>query len=380
MNAAGREETDDSAGDAPQHTLPVAYLTYALLLALVLVFIGEIAVPAGRREDWFSPSVQTLIAWGGMSRPLVLDKGEWFRLISAAFLHGGPVHLLMNGFALLIAGSALEVLIGRVWLAALFVLGALGGGLASVHLNEANIVGVGASGAIMGLFGFFLTIAFRFEKGPVRRAFLANSLGALVPSLLPGLIPVSGFQIDYAAHAGGALAGGALGLVFLMVWSHERRYPPGRLLAAALVLAAAALVATGVPRLVAGFAEARFIGSLMPDAEMPKTNEAARSRAEEIIRLYPEDPRGYFYKALIRSAANDAAGTVAEIGRAVERAERYPGVFLEPFRMTLRSVQALALHDLKRTAEARAAAAPVCASPEARRELAAQLRSAGLCR
>lgn len=380
MSGTAGAEDGRAAGDEPEHPLPPARLTHALLVFLTLVFLGEMLFPAGRREDWFSPSVQTLIGWGGMSRPLVLDKGEWFRLLTAAFLHGGPIHLLMNGFALLIAGSALEALIGRLWLAALFLLGALGGGLASVHLNDANIVGVGASGAIMALFGFFLTIAFRFEKGPVRRAFLGNSLGALIPSLLPGLIPASGLQIDYAAHAGGAALGALVGLVFLLIWRPDSRYPPGRWFAAVIVLAAAGLVASGLPRLASGFAEARFIGSLMPDSEVPKTDDAARHRADEIIRLYPEDPRGHFYKALVRSAANDAAGTATEIARAVELAERYPGIFLEQFRMTLRAVQALALRDLRREAEARAAAAPVCLSRQAKADLVSQLRRAGLCR
>jgi len=364
---------------ADEPPLPPARLTYALLVLLALVFAGELLLPAGRNEDWISPSVQTLVAWGAMSQPMVLGKGEWFRLGTAALLHGGPGHLAMNALALLMAGSALELLIGRLWLAALLVLGALGGGLASVWFNDSGIVGVGASGAIMALFGFFLTIAFRFEKGPLRRAFLANSLGALIPSLLPGLIPASGFQIDYAAHAGGALAGAALGLLFVLVWREEAPRPPLRALALAIVLAGAAALAVAVPRLVAAFPEARFIGSLMPESAIPATDEAARAAADDLIRRYPEDPRGYYYKGLTLAARNDAAGAEQALGRAVALAERYPGVFFESFRARLRALHALALHGLKRDAEARAVIAPVCGQSAAR-DLLGTLRREGLCR
>lgn len=361
--------------------LPRPILTWLTLAALALIYLGEASFQAGVGGSFLDPSIQTLVAWGGMSRNLIEERGEWFRLLTAAFLHGGVAHLAMNSLALFIAGSALEPFIGRLWLAALFFIGALAGGLASITLNAPNIVGVGASGAIMGLFGFFLTIAFRFRKGPVRRAFVVNSLGTLIPSTLPALLPAvtggSGFAIDYAAHGGGALGGAALGLAFVLLWKEEQRWPPLRMLAAAIVLAGLATLAYGAMRLSASFAEHSFASSLMSDADQPKTDAEARARADDLIARFPNDPRGYYYKALQLAQNDDAKGMEPYARMAVERTERYPGIFRERFRARVRMAHALALNDLKRIDEAKTVAGPVCARGD--EEVVGVLRKEGLC-
>lgn len=360
---------------------PRPVLTWFTLATLALIYLGETSFQAGVGGSFLDPTIQTLIAWGGMSRNLIEERGEWFRLLTAAFLHGGVAHLAMNSLALFIAGSALEPFIGRLWLAALFLLGALAGGLASITFNAPNIVGVGASGAIMGLFGFFLTIAFRFEKGPVRRAFVINSLGTLLPSTLPALLPAvtggSGFSIDYAAHGGGAIGGATLGLLLVLIWRREQRWPPLRLLAAAIVLAGLAVLAYGAMRLNATFAEHSFASSLMSDSEQPKTDAEARARADELIAKFPNDPRGYYYKALQLAQKDDAQGMEPYARKAVERTERYPGIFRERFRSRVRMVHALALNDLKRIDEAKAVAAPVCTRGDD--EVVGVLRKERLC-
>lgn len=82
----------------------------------------------------------------------------------------------MNGIALGLAGYALEPLIGRAWFAALFVIGALCGSLASMFLNTGNIVSVGASGAVMALFAAMLMIARRFPPGETRMRLTMNAI------------------------------------------------------------------------------------------------------------------------------------------------------------------------------------------------------------
>jgi rhomboid protease GluP len=360
--------------------LPRPWLTYGLVATFALVYLGEATARIGGGTV-FDPSIQTLIAWGGMSHALVVERGEWFRLLTAAFLHGGVAHLAMNSLAIVIAGATLEPMLGRLWFGALFFLGALAGGLASVSYNAPNIVGIGASGAIMALFGFFLTIAFRFQKGPVRRAFVVNSLGALVPSLLPALLPLfgagAGLPIDYAAHGGGALAGAAVGLLLVLIWPQEQRFPPARALAALVIVAAIGVLGWGVNELRQGYAEHNFAASLLPDADQPRTDAEARRRAEEILRRYPNDPRGYFYKALVLADAGDFAGMESNARKAVERAERYPNVFRERFRLRVRMVHAVALNKLRRGEEARQVAVPVCMGDD---ELRAILSREGLCR
>lgn len=363
-----------------EYALPRPCVTYALLAAFAVVYLGEGLLGAGG-GTFFDPSLQTLIAWGGMSRNLIDERGDWFRLLTAAFLHGGVGHLAMNSLALVIAGSTLEPFIGRLWFGALFFLGALAGGLASITFNAPNIVGVGASGAIMALFGFFLTIAFRFEKGPVRRAFVTNSLGALIPTMvvLPLIGSGAGLSIDYAAHGGGAVAGAALGFLLVLIWPPVERFARGRWFAALVIAGALAVLGWGVYQLRGDFAEHAFASSLLPDSAQPKTDEEARRSADDLIRRYPNDPRGYFYKALIRADSNDAVGMEANARMAVERAERYPGIFRERFRLRLRMVHAVSLKQLNRGEEARRVALPVCMS-QSDAEMRDILRKDGLCR
>lgn len=357
------------------------WLTYALLLAMALVYLGEALLHADVQGSLFDPSLQTLVAWGGMSRTMV-EKGEWFRILTAAFVHGGLAHLAMNSLALYIAGSALEPIIGRWWFAGLYFLSAVGGGVASITINAPNIVGVGASGAIMGLFGFFLTIAFRFPKGPVRQAFIANSLGTLIPSTLPALLPLitggSGFSIDYAAHGGGAAVGAVVGLLFVFIWRPEQRFPPLAAFAAVVTLAAVCVLGWGAHELRNDFAEQSFAARLMPDDIQPKTSDEARRRADDIIRRFPTDPRGHYYKALSYADKNDNAGTEREARIAVDLAERYPGIFRDSFRARTRMIHALALQQLNRDAEAKTAAGPVCGQSN-ETEIIDVLKRNGLC-
>lgn len=355
--------------------------TLALIGVLVAVFLAELLLAITPAPEWLTPSLSTLMALGGVSGQLVFERGEWFRVLTAALLHAGPAHLVLNSIALLVAGGMLEPLIGRVWLLALFVLGAVGGGVASVLLNGPNVVGVGASGAIMGLFGFFLAIAFRFEDRGVRKAFLINGLGTLVPSLAPALIPAitggDGFGIDYAAHAGGALTGGCVGLAFLFGWRRDAGRPGLQPLAVVIILLAIGVLADGVFHLRRGFGEYRFIAALMPDDALPRTDAAAKAAANTLITRYPNDPRGHFYDALALIDARDLPAAERAISTAVTLAERYPRSFLPGFLQRLRMVQALVLMDLNRPDEARRAAAPACIAPPA--DILRLLRANKLC-
>jgi membrane associated rhomboid family serine protease len=115
----------------------------------------------------------------------------------------------MNAFALWIAGRTLERLVGHAWFAAIYAVCALAGSIGSLELNPPGIIGVGASGAIMGLFAAMLIISMRFPKGPFRSALRSNAIYVLIPSLLPLANALhSQTKVDYAAHAGGAAGAG----------------------------------------------------------------------------------------------------------------------------------------------------------------------------
>lgn len=185
------------------------FLTAAILAVLFAVFAAEIIYGLGPWTKTLEPTIATLVAFGGLTQSLVLQSGEWYRLLSAPFLHVDASHLAMNAVGLFIAGRALENLIGRAWFGAVYVVGALTGSLLSLALNPASIVAVGASGAIMGLFAAMLVISRHFPPGAIRTGLQMNAIYVLIPSLLPLAGALQGHKVDYAAHFGGAIGGAA---------------------------------------------------------------------------------------------------------------------------------------------------------------------------
>jgi membrane associated rhomboid family serine protease len=204
----------------------IPWLTFALLAVLIVVFTLEntfAVVPGGRG---LRPNIATLIAFGGSSHRLVVTYGEWYRLFTAPLLHANVPHIMGNGIALVWGGWLLERLVGRLWFFAIFTIGALGGSLFSVALNPVNLLSVGASGALMGLFAALFIGSFRYESGAASRARLQrNSLGILIPSVLPFLQTSTVGRIDYGAHIGGMLSGAAVALLLLKFWPEGARIP-----------------------------------------------------------------------------------------------------------------------------------------------------------
>ncbi len=176
------------------------------LVALNVLVYGAMVV---RGVSWISPTVGDLVTWGGNFGPRTLGGQPW-RLLSAAFLHGGALHLAMNMFVLWSSGPVIERIFGRARFAAVYLFAAVFGGIASVALHPLN-VSVGASGAVFGLYGAFGAFLLR-ERGSIPRAVLAR-LGRVAGSFVVYNI-VFGLSlpmIDNAAHVGGLLGGAAAG-------------------------------------------------------------------------------------------------------------------------------------------------------------------------
>ena len=149
--------------------------------------------------------VQILVEMGALFGPFTVLKGEWWRLLSAMFLHGGMTHLLMNMFSLYIVGRGAETYFDtRSYLSIYFFSGIIGG-LTSLYMHPVS-VGVGASGAIFGVFGalagFFL--AHRDKIASHSKAFMKDFSVIILINLVIGLaIPA----IDVSAHIGGLVVG-----------------------------------------------------------------------------------------------------------------------------------------------------------------------------
>ena len=193
-------------------------VTQVLLAVTIGIFVLEFLVPDLSR---------TVRESGAQINPAIAG-GEWYRAISAAFLHGGLTHVGFNMYALYLFGPQLEREVGSVPFAALYFAAALAGG-AVFYLLEPNGQAVGASGAIFGLFGAWLAASYRGRHTTAGRASLNQLLMLLGVNAAIGFLP--GFNIAWQAHLGGLVAGFAIAMLWsLRSLQHNQRL---RLLAAA---------------------------------------------------------------------------------------------------------------------------------------------------
>jgi rhomboid protease GluP len=188
-----------------QEATPRIGVVKALVALNVLVY-GAMVVGG---VSWISPSTGDLVKWGGNFGPRTLGGQPW-RILTAAFLHAGAIHIAMNMFVLWSSGPVIERIFGRARFATLYVCAAVTGGLASVMLHP-QIVSVGASGAVFGVYGALGAFLLR-ERGSIPPPVLSRlgrvAGGFVVYNILFGLsLPM----IDNAAHVGGLLGGAAAG-------------------------------------------------------------------------------------------------------------------------------------------------------------------------
>ena len=153
---------------------------------------------------------ENLLDFGANYRPLVLG-GEWWRLMSCMFLHASLLHIGANMYSLWALGRMLEALVGaRTTLIVYMVTGVLAS-LTSILAHQEPIVGIGASGAIFGLFGAFAALVLRRKvvggNGQVMsmRSLMAPLLINFAISMMP--------EIDLSAHLGGFVSGALIGLI-----------------------------------------------------------------------------------------------------------------------------------------------------------------------
>jgi rhomboid protease GluP len=340
-------------------------LTYAILAVLAAMFGAEQLLAVEPGHGLLAPSVKTLVALGGLNRGLVLTSHEWYRLLVAALLHGDIMHLVLNGVALFMGGVVLEGLIGRAWYLALFVIGTVGGSLMSLAINPANMVGVGASGAIMGLLAGAFVSAYRLPEGPSRTQIQMGMARMLVPSLIPLATSRSGAHIDFGAHLGGALAGGLIGLVLLRTW--PRTSPLPRFTGLAKLLSAAGVIAVvlGLVFVHQRYPVYTLANKLIPDDELPQSDDDARARADALVAKYPHDPRARAMLASTRIEARDFAGAERELRAGLGEQELMTRMFVNRnLEIRLRGMLAAVLLEQGRADEAKQVARPACTAGE----------------
>ena len=171
-------------------------VTVALLLALGAVFAGEVVLGALDSRD-------AIVAAGALVREAV-RAGEWWRLVSATFLHGSLDHLISNAIGLFILGMACEHGFGRGQYVILYAASAVGGSVLSLLTSPGP--SVGASGAIFGLQGAAIML---FRQHRDRLLVRDRRIGFVllvwaVYSILGGILNP---YVDNGAHLGGAVTG-----------------------------------------------------------------------------------------------------------------------------------------------------------------------------
>ncbi|HEX9066120.1 MAG TPA: rhomboid family intramembrane serine protease [Streptosporangiaceae bacterium] len=180
-------------------------MTYTLVALCVVVYIAELA---------YSKTVNYGEMIGGAYDPVLREPvgvavGDWYRLLSSAFLHEplngggafGLTHILFNMWALIVVGPSLERILGRLRFIAVYLVSALAGSVAFYLLAPANEPALGASGAIFGLFGAWFVLARRLKLD-------ARVIVGLIAINLLISFTVSG--IAWQDHVGGLIAGAAL--------------------------------------------------------------------------------------------------------------------------------------------------------------------------
>lgn len=187
---------------APRRTATAGMpLTLGLIVANVLAYLVQTAVP-GLTERF------------GLS-PLDVEAGQYERLITAAFLHAGVLHLASNMLALFIVGAPLERAIGSARFGVIYLASALGGSLLALALSPPNSLGVGASGAIFGLFGA-AAVLYRRIGADFRGIGTLIGINLVISFALPG--------ISWQAHIGGLVTGA---VVAALVAGRRPRGRPG---------------------------------------------------------------------------------------------------------------------------------------------------------
>jgi membrane associated rhomboid family serine protease len=178
-----------------------------LILLNAAAFLFEISY-----GDWNDPEVLHQI--GALEPYAVVVQGQYWRLFTALFLHGGFTHLLFNLFALYVLGPPLERLIGAVRFALCYLISGLVSSAGVVLLTVIGLVQVtqlvGASGCIMGIVGAWAGFLLRHRHAPHAKQRLANILLIIV---IQTAFDLSTPQVSMAAHLCGLIAGFFLGLI-----------------------------------------------------------------------------------------------------------------------------------------------------------------------
>jgi membrane associated rhomboid family serine protease len=229
-----RDRTRVTRGAAAFGGSVAAPVTFALIAINVAVYLAQIGTGHGGLET----NTSSLITEFGLFGPSVAE-GEWYRLFTSAFIHGGLIHIGSNMLVLYFLGRLLEPAIGSTRFLAVYLASLFAGSLGALLLSP-DALTFGASGAVFGVLG----AAFVIARGR-RVDAVARTVGVLILINLAFSFGVPGISIG--AHLGGLVAGVICALAIL---AGERGMLGRRSLFAELTV----MIAIGVIAIVASIA------------------------------------------------------------------------------------------------------------------------------
>jgi rhomboid protease GluP len=180
------------------------FVTMIILTINVGLYLATVVFSQRNEQGSFlSIDGQTLIAFGAKLRAAIFGYGQWWRLVTAGFLHGGLLHIAMNSWVLFDLGAQVEDIYGGSRLVVVYFMATVSGFLLSALWTSA--ISVGASAGIMGLLGAMIALGVRNRHTAAGAAMQGMYVRWVVYMLILGFLP--GLHIDNAAHIGGLAAG-----------------------------------------------------------------------------------------------------------------------------------------------------------------------------
>jgi rhomboid protease GluP len=268
-----------------------AFMTYLIIIVTAVASISAFASPGAQIGIGFPG---TLLGQLQMDK-IAIANGDLYRLFSVTLVHANYLHLFFNMYALWYAGQLVERMYGSWVMAAFYVVCGIAGSVGTYAFGSADF-GVGASGAIFGLFGVIL-VATRFHHTilDAKSRQISSQIGGLI--ILNLIIGFSGFlNVDNFAHMGGLAAGLWLALIFppgqaptlASLWQTPGGGPSRTQTLALRLLGSAALVAVlgaGFMIGTANWKEMRYPANLFGRAAAPVTAVVAAASAVEAVGL-----------------------------------------------------------------------------------------------
>lgn len=155
------------------------------------------------------PGIGEFFFYSGMSVNYLIADGQWWRIISSLFIHGGFMHLLFNMFSLFLFGPEMEKIAGKARFLTIYFLAGIFGNVATFVSQSGMYASVGSSGAIFGIFGAFAALVYytRRTMPQLKRIIMPIVIISVIITFLQP-------NVNAASHLGGLITGFILGLFF----------------------------------------------------------------------------------------------------------------------------------------------------------------------